>query len=1363
MKKLIPLGQQLLAVFLSFALLFTSVTPALAKATNYKYTDDKLRKFPAFKEAEAEYKAMLQRDDMSVEERKYIELALERERLYTGFQIWKSDNWDKINPEEIATEQAAFQLDDQELARQQDELDKFSALWDYYTLSNDWSEIEKVVQVLHGTTDVVIPGGALKDVIKAKTKEIKAELSGGNSKGTQNQSAGAPKDDDSAGGPSPDTLLEVMDPIVYKPGDIDTFGASADAARALFYTFLAYNHNPSIKLTGDELQNAIWLAQRSYARAYYQYNRLRNMDYKKWNYTPNSTTTRDIVDKNTYKRQYAEHIGAHALFIYTELLIQEAKLFLQNNSKKRAITLTPEEKKLKDAAYFRSGLGVTEKKDGKTIVIDKLKDIPTLDHRLSLYVVAKIIHNTIVEDEIADIVNYVMYYKYFDSKEDPNNVRTDIRTLCIKICDKGERNNWKKGASVNKTFFAALFVALMTLPVNDAEITQIYNMLADGVKTHRSIALRIEAARFAGLLRQLGKDGTAYYDGKEVNIAKDFSYLKHESFRMFDDKEFRQYMAAYIVDMYAPTLPANAGKAVRSSSKDKNGNPQVERYEDERYGLDISDREGLSNDLAGIFESFLPVEEPACPRKTIQDGPYAGCEVRDYGKCGSKDMSRLFAGGAVSKKREHPCTDQDPLYNVENLVRNHTNHFVGMQKYHHYADAIHRQETAEWIAGIVAEEVVTWYLFGWLLKGAGALFSVAWRAFRAASVATKVAFKVQKGMKLVRFESKFAQVYKYTGKAWQKEAGIAKITMEETGTTKVLLDNGAEVAINTTERLKAGSLEWRMQLRRSVEQYKSGRLKGPLTGKKVPEIDPKGVKVNPKLEPQPKGKPELRPKGKPEPKPRGRPQAKPEEPVAKPGEGGKPQVKPEEPAVKPGESGQPKPNNGGSSVGPDPTPAKPAAPINEATARGFIQRLPQELLEEADAVWVGKLSKEEALTLKKALEQVKKNCLEPSSALCSNNMEFIRVIMGKPAANSELVDAFLKYPEFQKAFRGQMNKLERMQSVSKSMGAAYEEGFMKAFGKDYMYLSPYRTEGRLMATPSMEVKIQELYDIGARTGKSWPAVEKELADFSAPRDSTGIKKVLGLQANEDKIVMLNSQKGIQYIQVERVERIMKDPRAAMGGNGTKGLYVFKGQRQGLDVSNVFGGKASIASSELRSALKLEQDIDRLLIETSNGWKEVVLDKNVSKGLFEGLEDLSKAQWCPTRKLAASPQQIIDVYSGGMKTGLNVPEWYGKEQTQAFLKDAMNKLTGEFKPQVLEKAQQMVGGNVKMINTELRAKATELSSSQISPGALKTDMHIHYEVTLLNSKTGTPFLVNISIPVHGNQALAEMLSSGVKLF
>ena len=1349
MKKLIPLSQQLLAVFLSFALLFSSAAPAMAKnragsrqytpnvqrqnlpqvpsgKPSYQRNTDEPQYFRDFPDEQSALNTILAQEELSPLEREWVELRLKQIDL----DLKRVDG--KITPQEQERE-------DKPIREQMEILEQQEALQNIYQEGFE-VEIGAAVDAMHWYgKNKAFKRRIVKDqrraMEQAAPSDATSRVTTRRPERLDNPNRNFLTDDVhltpdilftalQSGTWSVEEIIELLDPMNPEDLNFEDLVAATGMFNGMFVGF----NNPTdsgTQLSSEEASNLTWLAERLRTRVIYQVNEL-----------------------NSGGRPMEIAMQAHLLLLLAQLDTflkthrPPVRAITQNDPLAYARALVPEHLKAGANNYKRAE--ATVRKMNATALATKLG--------------SRIDKNPTVKYTDAAVSAVVTLAVMTDSNA--------LWSILKAINKDGETLKGSHGPLVSE-FFGAIVDTLLALPTTPQAQQTIQKLLQVAAQQHdgyseqkeNAINVRVDALGAASMLRQIGDTGRLMGPAKQ-NAQIQSRYIDRN---LFTNENFRSYMAANAADVYAPTVSWNqpSGESIK------------------KYGLNSQNGElgSFSDSMATLFTTFLPLPEPDIqwtkqgPQNRIAHACYDGCYFFDvntwknrgrrdrllqeknmlpvrsasepYGKCDRERGLGTDVGGTVVGGPKWPCSDMEDLWggNSARIVYG-TEKLIGLTRVNPKF-----QMTQLDMGVFIVEQALEWYVYGKVLNAFVRLCRIGYLAFKA----VKATVKFKAGMAMARLESKFATATEFLTKSskWREAKGIVDL-VEEGNLIEVTLKNGEALTFNAPTgglRTLRGRVQIRCMVNRGLKSKPGGAgLRGGSSSGRVNSgnsiTSTRGGTGN-------GGNTQV---NKPNPAER-----------VNPGEGGKPQVKPEEPAVKPGESGQPKPNNGGSSVGPDPTPAKPAAPINEATARGFIQRLPQGLLEEADAVWVGKLSKEEALTLKKALEQVKKNCLEPSSALCSNNMEFIRVIMGKPAANSELVDAFLKYPEFQKAFRGQMNKLERMQSVSKSMGAAYEEGFMKAFGKDYMYLSPYRTEGRLMATPSMEVKIQELYDIGARTGKSWPAVEKELADFSAPRDSAGIKKVLGLQANEDKIVMLNSQKGIQYIQVERVERIMKDPRAAMGGNGTKGLYVFKGQRQGLDVSNVFGGKASIASSELRSALKLEQDIDRLLIETSNGWKEVVLDKNVSKGLFEGLGDLSKAQWCPTRKLAASPQQIIDVYSGGMKTGLNVPEWYGKEQTQAFLKDAMNKLTGEFKPQVLEKAQQMVEGNVKMINTELRAKATELSSSQISPGALKTDMHIHYEVTLLNSKTGTPFLVNISIPVHGNQALAEMLSSGVKLF
>lgn len=283
--------------------------------------------------------------------------------------------------------------------------------------------------------------------------------------------------------------------------------------------------------------------------------------------------------------------------------------------------------------------------------------------------------------------------------------------------------------------------------------------------------------------------------------------------------------------IYEPTVPWNVGKNLTGSNLTK-------------YGLEESEIVNLSTELAFLFESFLPLKHPEYPKMNVTSGEYEGCEdVRDYSKEYKEEiLSALPRGGVSGYSKSHKsCLEADVNgWGDATLVYAYAGKAagskvkikpIGMKSYHNYIKSLQAQNIADTLIG----EAVEWYLFSAVTCGLSALLKAAWTGIKLVAISLKSARKAQKGFKLVRFRNKFSQVLKYSTNEWKREAGIVKIEILE-NETRILLKDGKSFA--KTIEADAGSLRWRMEVHRSVEQAKTGRL--DLLSKE-PSITPKPV------------------------------------------------------------------------------------------------------------------------------------------------------------------------------------------------------------------------------------------------------------------------------------------------------------------------------------------------------------------------------------------------------------------------------------------------------------------------------------------------------------------------------------------
>lgn len=235
MKKLIPVGQQFLSVFLSFALLFSSAAPALADIGNNVTKIEEL-------------KQVLKKRDLSARERKFIQLEIQ------------------------------FLNGDTSAKKKQEKMEQLTALENFYVLDGS-HKLWKAIWVMHQLAEEISSLETDTDSLSQLRREatsIQSDMVSSVASLGKNNLVGLPKksidqliEEGSNGNISPADLVESIDPL---ESSID-YKQIAVAAGILFGIFLSYNYD-HVVWDEKDLVDAVWVARRAYYRAHYSMLRL---------------------------------------------------------------------------------------------------------------------------------------------------------------------------------------------------------------------------------------------------------------------------------------------------------------------------------------------------------------------------------------------------------------------------------------------------------------------------------------------------------------------------------------------------------------------------------------------------------------------------------------------------------------------------------------------------------------------------------------------------------------------------------------------------------------------------------------------------------------------------------------------------------------------------------------------------------------------------------------------------------------------------------------------------------------------------------------------------------------------------------
>ena len=322
----------------------------------------------------------------------------------------------------------------------------------------------------------------------------------------------------------------------------------------------------------------------------------------------------------------------------------------------------------------------------------------------------------------------------------------------------------------NETFVSAIFAALFDSFISDplsSDIQQAVRQLLwcaaapkctyNTTEKTNSVNVRTQALAVASMLRQIAKNGKLTTDQGETPVE-----IATFNKSLFNDEKFRTAMAAYTIDIYWPTQAWNVSKNNIT-----------------RYGLQLDELQDFANYLANMYETFLPVKEPKTTIKKITGGIYEGCSIREIDTSRSVYLHGLYLTRMDSltqstSNRGYPCKEN--LRVKDSLYGDFTKMVVTDSKGDmHTITALNpynRDRAIQDFVNTFFIEVATWYLWGAAWKALG----YGWKALRATTLAGKAALQANNGVRLMRFNSKFAQIWKYSTNGWKTEMGLTNIT-----------------------------------------------------------------------------------------------------------------------------------------------------------------------------------------------------------------------------------------------------------------------------------------------------------------------------------------------------------------------------------------------------------------------------------------------------------------------------------------------------------------------------------------------------------------------------------------------------------
>ncbi len=529
-------------------------------------------------------------------------------------------------------------------------------------------------------------------------------------------------------------LVELIDPLTTD-NQINARVVS-DAAELLYLTYMSYNQGLQ-QLDPQTASNAAWMAKRIRMRAWHQLVHIK---------------------QHMHKGNAASLLPARGNLM---LLVRHTRLFVEKfgteGDREKDLNL-PEWNTVR--AELNAGIDESKKWKWNDITNDLLQEVKDDITSSSLFQDRS--DRSFLQTNLAFIINSLLM--------DGNT--QGVEELLILINKDGEKYHGENEGLVN-TFFATVYNALISVPLSTEVQQQVKTIIrcaaapiclfkGAGVEQKNAINVRTQALATGSMLRQ-ATGQVKFPDKTGVNVEAPFLNKA-----LFNDAQFRKTMASYAVDVYGPTVEWNV----------------IDPKSVKRYGLDLNELKQFSDHMAFIFETFLPVPEPTLKDVSIKDGPYAGCTKKEIDATNFQNLTTLAgtvatfnnAGyGAGGKK--YPCTSPQlmPFGTASTVIAlNSSNEPKGIRRYtpeHKYLSQQDIADGLEELTSTIIIEVVSWYLF---IGALDALKYVA-KIGRAALLASKTAVRAKNGFRLARFESKFAQVWKYSTNAWKDEMGIVNM------------------------------------------------------------------------------------------------------------------------------------------------------------------------------------------------------------------------------------------------------------------------------------------------------------------------------------------------------------------------------------------------------------------------------------------------------------------------------------------------------------------------------------------------------------------------------------------------------------
>ena len=532
-------------------------------------------------------------------------------------------------------------------------------------------------------------------------------------------------------------LVEYLDPVDGLP-PANHLMTVADAAELLYIFFLSYNSNQG-QLVGEEKDNALWVAKRIKVRA-------------------------------TRQLSIYEHYGLLEARTNLTLLLIQVNAFLDRYYKE-----TEQEKK------------ADRERPGYDMIAKELNEGMNAYRAWTYSDMTQNIYNAILKEIAAkpsqdsaayeylrrDLAAAVSYLFTLDNQAQLSNI-------LVQINKDGKTFHGYNEALVTE-FFSAIYNILLIIPTSHSQQSYVQNLLQVAASSKarygndtvisNAVNVRVQALALASVLKQAADTHTVKIFESPKKI--DLPYLEAG---LFTNADFRQSMADYAVEVYAPTVEWNVGRRFYSD---------IREHPIERYGMQLSELQELSNHLTFIFRSFLPVYEPNAVWSKEVTGQFKGCSTRGF-----LDSPKLMQEADLLRTDNNSHWQINPVFgddtpntNIKcsdhpSIVRFGIDTVIVWDSTHSnkwamkYTTPSHDRIAMEDMALSVMWEAVTWYMWGAMFKVLGYVG----KASKAAIIATKTTAKARNGFRMARFESKFSQVWKYSTGAWQQELGVASVT-----------------------------------------------------------------------------------------------------------------------------------------------------------------------------------------------------------------------------------------------------------------------------------------------------------------------------------------------------------------------------------------------------------------------------------------------------------------------------------------------------------------------------------------------------------------------------------------------------------